>query len=120
MDEVAADLFESDVLRAVEGDYALLCSRIRDACDAVQRAADRSGKDILFYCKRGRHRSAAMLACLILWSTSRLSVWEVLTMIKRARGSVQFFETRSPGGYEPLRPVIEAFAASQMLQRRCS
>jgi protein-tyrosine phosphatase len=52
----------------------------------------RAGKGVLFWCRRGRHRSAAVLAMFVLRQRPGLTPDEVMQRLVNIRPAVQFFE----------------------------
>jgi hypothetical protein len=59
---------------------------------------------MLFYCKRGRHRSAAMLSMYLLHQFPGEMPDDVMLRMRQLRPSVQFFE--DTGKYPPLAKVV--------------
>ncbi len=107
--ELNADLFERETLNRHDH-LERIASICRNAADLGHRA-DEEG--ILFWCKAGRHRSAAMLACYLLWSGAGLTAAKAMASMVKYRPEVEFHETAvswGPGSPKPpLRPVVEQF-----------
>ena len=59
---------------------------------------------MLFFCKRGRHRSAAMLSMYLLHQFPREMPDDVMLRMRQLRPSVQFFE--DAGRYPPLAKIV--------------
>ena len=75
------------------------------------------GKGVLFYCLRGKHRSAAAVACYILRSMPQLSPEDAMAEIQErsraARGNksaARFHEQGAAGDFPPLAPLVRAMA----------
>jgi hypothetical protein len=68
-----------------------------------QELSTRTGS-ILFWCKRGRHRSAAMLSMYMLFIHLHEDPDSVMAHVARRRDRVEFFEGR--GKYPPLAKVV--------------
>jgi hypothetical protein len=59
---------------------------------------------VIFYCKRGRHRSSCVLAMFFLFLYPNEDPEQVMAFIKTKRPEVEFFEVA--GRYPPLAKIV--------------
>jgi len=79
-----------------------------------EELAKPDGGDVLFFCLRGKHRSAAAVACYLVRGTG-MSAETVMEQVaaktaKRGEHSQARFHTESHKGFPPLAPLVAAAA----------
>jgi hypothetical protein len=63
--------------------------------------------NMLFYCQRGFHRSAAMLAMWMIFTYPQEHPDSVMELIHELRAGVEFFD--KPGWYPPFKEVVQGW-----------
>ena len=105
--EIKADSLETD--KTDPDSLRDLAQSLKDLSVQIDWLASEGTRGVLFWCKAGRHRSAAALAAYLRCHSPGLRADTICTHLKRLKKNIEFFDTVKFVGGKPRPPFLQVF-----------